>query len=79
MLLPPGIYINVIVQTLLQKVLTHNNNNNNFIYYLSNLCPDCQFLTSSWIEKVLILGASKPKKVLLKMDGKLFIHVCSTL
>uniref|UniRef100_A0A8C2JAH0 Glucosidase, alpha; neutral AB n=1 Tax=Cyprinus carpio TaxID=7962 RepID=A0A8C2JAH0_CYPCA len=36
----------------------------------SNLCPDCNFLTSSWIEKVLILGASKPSKVLLKMDGK---------
>ncbi|KAK7141175.1 hypothetical protein R3I93_015359 [Phoxinus phoxinus] len=36
----------------------------------SNLCPDCKFLTSSWIEKVLILGASKPRKVLLKMDGK---------
>uniref|UniRef100_A0A673GGF0 Integrator complex subunit 5-like n=1 Tax=Sinocyclocheilus rhinocerous TaxID=307959 RepID=A0A673GGF0_9TELE len=36
----------------------------------SNLCPDCNFLTSSWIEKVLILGASKPSKVVLKMDGK---------
>uniref|UniRef100_A0A672N397 Neutral alpha-glucosidase AB n=1 Tax=Sinocyclocheilus grahami TaxID=75366 RepID=A0A672N397_SINGR len=36
----------------------------------SNLCPDCNFLTSSWIEKVIILGASKPSKVVLKMDGK---------
>uniref|UniRef100_A0A671KQS0 Neutral alpha-glucosidase AB-like n=1 Tax=Sinocyclocheilus anshuiensis TaxID=1608454 RepID=A0A671KQS0_9TELE len=36
----------------------------------SNLCPVCNFLTSSWIEKVLILGASKPSKVVLKMDGK---------
>uniref|UniRef100_A0A8C2G6L0 Glucosidase, alpha; neutral AB n=1 Tax=Cyprinus carpio TaxID=7962 RepID=A0A8C2G6L0_CYPCA len=36
----------------------------------SNLCPDCNFLTSSWIEKVLILGASKPSKVVLKMNGK---------
>uniref|UniRef100_A0A4W4HH72 Neutral alpha-glucosidase AB n=1 Tax=Electrophorus electricus TaxID=8005 RepID=A0A4W4HH72_ELEEL len=32
--------------------------------YLSN------FSTKSWIEKVLILGASKPKKVTLQMDGK---------
>ncbi|XP_065129980.2 neutral alpha-glucosidase AB [Paramisgurnus dabryanus] len=36
----------------------------------SNLCPDCNFSTLSWIEKVLILGSSKPSKVLLKMNGK---------
>ncbi|KAA0709548.1 Neutral alpha-glucosidase AB [Triplophysa tibetana] len=35
-----------------------------------NLCPDCNFSTPSWIEKILILGASKPSKVLLKVNGK---------
>uniref|UniRef100_A0A8B9KJ20 Neutral alpha-glucosidase AB n=1 Tax=Astyanax mexicanus TaxID=7994 RepID=A0A8B9KJ20_ASTMX len=35
-----------------------------------NLCPESNFSTKSWIEKVLILGASKPSKVTLKMDGK---------
>uniref|UniRef100_A0A8B9REY1 Glucosidase, alpha; neutral AB n=1 Tax=Astyanax mexicanus TaxID=7994 RepID=A0A8B9REY1_ASTMX len=33
-----------------------------------NLCPESNFSTKSWIEKVLILGASKPSKVTLKMD-----------
>uniref|UniRef100_A0A4W4HH38 Neutral alpha-glucosidase AB n=1 Tax=Electrophorus electricus TaxID=8005 RepID=A0A4W4HH38_ELEEL len=35
-----------------------------------NLCTESNFSTKSWIEKVLILGASKPKKVTLQMDGK---------
>uniref|UniRef100_A0A3P8XUH9 Neutral alpha-glucosidase AB n=1 Tax=Esox lucius TaxID=8010 RepID=A0A3P8XUH9_ESOLU len=36
-----------------------------------NLAPGSQFTTLSWIEKIVILGASKPSKVTLKMpDGK---------
>ncbi|XP_062380384.1 neutral alpha-glucosidase AB isoform X2 [Sardina pilchardus] len=35
-----------------------------------NLCPDSQFSSPSWIEKVIILGASNPKGVNLKTDGK---------
>ncbi|XP_029917217.1 neutral alpha-glucosidase AB isoform X3 [Myripristis murdjan] len=36
-----------------------------------NLAPDAQFSTQSWIERILILGASKPSKVTLKTaDGQ---------
>lgn len=31
-----------------------------------NLAPDAQFSTRSWIERIVILGASKPNKVTLK-------------
>ncbi|XP_073676318.1 neutral alpha-glucosidase AB [Garra rufa] len=51
---------------LIHRSLTFANN----ALTSSNLCPDCNFSTSSWIEKVLILGASKPSKVVLKMNGK---------
>lgn len=35
-----------------------------------NLAPDAQFSTSSWVERIVILGASKPSKVTLKTaDG----------
>ncbi|KAJ4946512.1 hypothetical protein JOQ06_024178 [Pogonophryne albipinna] len=33
-----------------------------------NLAPEAQFSTGSWIERIVILGASKPSKVLLKTD-----------
>ncbi|XP_062332050.1 neutral alpha-glucosidase AB isoform X3 [Osmerus eperlanus] len=37
----------------------------------SNLAPDALFSTPSWVERILILGASKPSKVILKTaDGK---------
>lgn len=36
----------------------------------SNLAPEAQFSTGSWIERIVILGASKPSKVLLKTDGE---------
>uniref|UniRef100_A0A667WLH2 Glucosidase II alpha subunit n=1 Tax=Myripristis murdjan TaxID=586833 RepID=A0A667WLH2_9TELE len=35
-----------------------------------NLAPDAQFSTQSWIERILILGASKPSKVTLKTAGE---------
>uniref|UniRef100_A0A4W6F6N1 Glucosidase II alpha subunit n=1 Tax=Lates calcarifer TaxID=8187 RepID=A0A4W6F6N1_LATCA len=36
-----------------------------------NLAPDAQFTTGSWIERIVILGASKPSKVTLKAaDGQ---------
>uniref|UniRef100_A0A8C7P5D2 Neutral alpha-glucosidase AB n=1 Tax=Oncorhynchus mykiss TaxID=8022 RepID=A0A8C7P5D2_ONCMY len=36
-----------------------------------NLAPGSQFITPSWIEKIVILGASKPSKATLKTpDGK---------
>uniref|UniRef100_A0AAQ5ZFN6 Glycoside hydrolase family 31 N-terminal domain-containing protein n=1 Tax=Amphiprion ocellaris TaxID=80972 RepID=A0AAQ5ZFN6_AMPOC len=36
-----------------------------------NLAPDAQFTTRSWIERVVILGASKPSKVTLQTaDGQ---------
>ncbi|XP_056135178.1 neutral alpha-glucosidase AB isoform X4 [Lampris incognitus] len=36
-----------------------------------NLAPDAQYSTQSWIERILILGASKPSKVTLKTsDGQ---------
>uniref|UniRef100_A0A3Q3EL20 Glucosidase II alpha subunit b n=1 Tax=Labrus bergylta TaxID=56723 RepID=A0A3Q3EL20_9LABR len=36
-----------------------------------NLAPDAQFSTRSWIERIVILGASKPSKVTLKTpDGQ---------
>uniref|UniRef100_A0A8C9ZHG4 Glucosidase II alpha subunit n=1 Tax=Sander lucioperca TaxID=283035 RepID=A0A8C9ZHG4_SANLU len=36
-----------------------------------NLAPDAQFTTQSWIERIVILGASKPSTVTLKTaDGK---------
>lgn len=38
-----------------------------------NLCLDCKFNTKSWIEKIFILGASKPNKVTLQMDGMSFL------
>ncbi|XP_068596792.1 neutral alpha-glucosidase AB [Brachionichthys hirsutus] len=34
-----------------------------------NLAPDSQFSTLSWIERVVILGASKPKRATLKTAG----------
>lgn len=37
-----------------------------------NLGLDCKFNTKSWIEKIFILGASKPKKVTLQMGGMSF-------
>ncbi|KAM6953642.1 neutral alpha-glucosidase AB [Aplochiton taeniatus] len=37
----------------------------------SNLASDSQYSTSSWIERIIILGASKPSKVTLKTtDGQ---------
>uniref|UniRef100_A0A3Q1BD83 Glycoside hydrolase family 31 N-terminal domain-containing protein n=1 Tax=Amphiprion ocellaris TaxID=80972 RepID=A0A3Q1BD83_AMPOC len=35
-----------------------------------NLAPDAQFTTRSWIERVVILGASKPSKVTLQTAGE---------
>lgn len=36
-----------------------------------DLVPDAQFSTRSWIERIVILGASKPSKVTLKTaDGQ---------
>ncbi|KAM3866502.1 neutral alpha-glucosidase AB [Diretmus argenteus] len=35
-----------------------------------NLAPEAQFSTQSWIERILILGASKPSKVTLLTDGQ---------
>uniref|UniRef100_A0A7N6AEV6 Neutral alpha-glucosidase AB n=2 Tax=Anabas testudineus TaxID=64144 RepID=A0A7N6AEV6_ANATE len=36
-----------------------------------NLAPDAQFTTRSWIERIIILGASKPSKVTVKTtDGQ---------
>ncbi|XP_055368276.1 neutral alpha-glucosidase AB isoform X3 [Betta splendens] len=36
-----------------------------------NLAPDAQFTTASWIERIVILGASKPSKVIVKTtDGQ---------
>uniref|UniRef100_A0A672MZS7 Neutral alpha-glucosidase AB n=1 Tax=Sinocyclocheilus grahami TaxID=75366 RepID=A0A672MZS7_SINGR len=66
-----SIYINLSFTYLHHclNIFGFNSIKNTFLY-LSNLCPDCNFLTSSWIEKVIILGASKPSKVVLKMDGK---------
>uniref|UniRef100_A0A8D3CT87 Glucosidase II alpha subunit b n=1 Tax=Scophthalmus maximus TaxID=52904 RepID=A0A8D3CT87_SCOMX len=37
-----------------------------------DLAPDAQFTTHSWIERIIILGASKPSKVTLKTAGKCF-------
>uniref|UniRef100_A0AAQ5XTG6 Glycoside hydrolase family 31 N-terminal domain-containing protein n=1 Tax=Amphiprion ocellaris TaxID=80972 RepID=A0AAQ5XTG6_AMPOC len=37
-----------------------------------NLAPDAQFTTRSWIERVVILGASKPSKVTLQTAGECF-------
>lgn len=36
----------------------------------SNLAPDAQFSTRSWIERIVIVGTSKPSKVTLKTAGK---------
>uniref|UniRef100_A0A7N8X543 Glucosidase II alpha subunit b n=1 Tax=Mastacembelus armatus TaxID=205130 RepID=A0A7N8X543_9TELE len=36
-----------------------------------NIAPDAQFTTRSWIERIIILGTSKPSKVMLKtVDGQ---------
>uniref|UniRef100_A0A8C4ELN4 Glucosidase II alpha subunit b n=1 Tax=Dicentrarchus labrax TaxID=13489 RepID=A0A8C4ELN4_DICLA len=35
----------------------------------ANLAPEAQFSTRSWIERIVILGASKPSKVTLKTAG----------
>uniref|UniRef100_A0A8C9ZHF2 Glucosidase II alpha subunit n=1 Tax=Sander lucioperca TaxID=283035 RepID=A0A8C9ZHF2_SANLU len=35
-----------------------------------NLAPDAQFTTQSWIERIVILGASKPSTVTLKTAGE---------
>uniref|UniRef100_A0A8C9VE92 Glucosidase II alpha subunit n=1 Tax=Scleropages formosus TaxID=113540 RepID=A0A8C9VE92_SCLFO len=35
----------------------------------SNISPDSQFSTASWVERVLILGAHKPSSVTLKTSG----------
>uniref|UniRef100_A0A4W5L575 Neutral alpha-glucosidase AB n=1 Tax=Hucho hucho TaxID=62062 RepID=A0A4W5L575_9TELE len=37
-----------------------------------NLAPGSQFITPSWIEKIVILGASKPSKATLKTPGEFF-------
>lgn len=34
------------------------------------MAPDAQFSTRSWIERIIILGASKPSKVTLKTAGE---------
>lgn len=36
----------------------------------SNLAHDAHFTTQSWIERVVIIGATKPSKVTLKAAGK---------
>lgn len=36
----------------------------------SNLAHDAHFTTQSWIERVVIIGATKPTKVTLKAAGK---------
>ncbi|XP_076015650.1 neutral alpha-glucosidase AB isoform X3 [Genypterus blacodes] len=37
----------------------------------TNLVPDAQFATGSWVERIIILGASKPSKVTLRgPDGE---------
>lgn len=41
-----------------------------FVFIHSNLDPEAQFSTSSWFERIIILGASKPSKVTLKMAGE---------
>uniref|UniRef100_A0A3Q3SXD8 Glucosidase II alpha subunit b n=1 Tax=Mastacembelus armatus TaxID=205130 RepID=A0A3Q3SXD8_9TELE len=35
-----------------------------------NIAPDAQFTTRSWIERIIILGTSKPSKVMLKTVGE---------
>uniref|UniRef100_A0A8C6KRN9 Glucosidase II alpha subunit n=1 Tax=Nothobranchius furzeri TaxID=105023 RepID=A0A8C6KRN9_NOTFU len=42
-----------------------------------NVAPEAQFTTKSWIERVVILGASKPRKVTLITAGKLKTAVCN--
>uniref|UniRef100_A0A7N6BM35 Neutral alpha-glucosidase AB n=1 Tax=Anabas testudineus TaxID=64144 RepID=A0A7N6BM35_ANATE len=51
---------------------TFNYEKKEFIHRrLSNLAPDAQFTTRSWIERIIILGASKPSKVTVKTtDGQ---------
>uniref|UniRef100_A0A8C4GNN5 Glucosidase II alpha subunit b n=1 Tax=Dicentrarchus labrax TaxID=13489 RepID=A0A8C4GNN5_DICLA len=49
---------------------TFNYEKKEFIHRsLSNLAPEAQFSTRSWIERIVILGASKPSKVTLKTAG----------
>uniref|UniRef100_A0A3B4B088 Neutral alpha-glucosidase AB n=1 Tax=Periophthalmus magnuspinnatus TaxID=409849 RepID=A0A3B4B088_9GOBI len=36
----------------------------------SNLNSDSQFITASWVERILIIGASKPSKVTLQTAGQ---------
>uniref|UniRef100_A0A672J470 Neutral alpha-glucosidase AB n=1 Tax=Salarias fasciatus TaxID=181472 RepID=A0A672J470_SALFA len=41
------------------------------LLFHSDLAPDAQFTTNSWIERIVFLGASKPSKVTLKTaDGQ---------
>lgn len=35
----------------------------------SNLAPDAHFTTQSWIERIVVIGATKPSKVTLKAAG----------
>ncbi|XP_041930989.1 neutral alpha-glucosidase AB isoform X2 [Alosa sapidissima] len=50
----------------IHRSLTFANN----VLSTRNLCPESQLSSPSWIEKVIILGASNPKGVNLKTDGK---------
>lgn len=36
----------------------------------SNIAPDAKFTTKSWVERVIIMGASKPNKITLRTAGE---------
>lgn len=44
------------------------------IFVHRNLAPDAHFTTRSWIERIVILGASKPSKVTVKTTGECYIQ-----
>jgi len=69
----------------LDMFIKHINKNQ---IHLSALCPRCSNLapaahlsTESWIERIIILGASKPSKVTLKTAGECgeCVHLHSTI
>lgn len=41
-----------------------------YVFDRSNLAPDAQFTTQSWIERIVIVGATKPSKVTVKTAGE---------
>lgn len=48
-----------------------------FCLFFSDLAPDAHFTTRSWIERIVIVGATQPKNVSLKTAGKCVKHSVS--